>query len=574
MCEFIFESGCTVKDVAVKKTIRSQAMRNFKEKQRQAGPRDGLTSVSWKKNHHVRGTLSAARPLLPAPERAQKLLRETRWLSEATKQDMCPEQADVHDLDRIFNDAGNERRDITGTDMPVIRFPEVSDHRVRHQQLNYAFLTSYYPDSIVATVYEGVNNLSPAAITSKTLNVAWNALCLIHLGTQFRDDRVLDEGRKLHCVGLHLLREEIEKREAITSDSLLDACYTLAHCQIYKMVSHRGKGWQVHVDGLLLLLQRRGVKSIKSPFARATLHKIRQIAAMDQLLRRKRSFLSSPEWLMSRLQQDWCIHTPALQLTDLALQISGALEDTDTALQNWTAGERVSTQDVREISLHIQTLEHELGQWLFQFYCRSGVAQMPYKLLDVDEFPLFEAQCSDMAMLFPRVYDFPNLLSATTHTYIFILYLAIRMAQLDLASLDSTQLATDSDALAVEAEEYASHLCKSLAYLSLQQHRSAGVLACSGPLHWASAWYERSRDIKKLQTCQSIREAFERDCPTPLNLKAPVFTWWMMPRIFEDQGAVAVRALSGFIGGSPDLVTGSTAESEPSFGSQSSLWNV
>lgn len=549
MAEFIFESGATIRDLATKKAIRSQAMRNFRERQRKNGTQDGSTSARRKEPRHIQGTFSATRPLLPAiapnktPEPTTCIGQRSRTRhSNRRSEDSYSVQVEsqLQDLGRAIDGAEADLEEITGIDVALAQCSGFTDHHVWRQQLGYVFLTSYYADSIVSAMYKDRHNFEPGCAAGHTLNAARDALCLIHLGTRFRHERLFEEGNKRHGVALRLLRERIEGLDRITCDGLLDACYTLAHCQIYQSVSHRGKGWQIHIEGLHFLLRRRGVNSIRSPFAHATLHKIRQVTAMDQLLKRKRSFLSSPEWLISRWQNNRGLHMPAVQLTDFALQLSGALEDTDVALKARAAGKPVPGDQVQEISLHIQSLEYELRQWLLKFYHRAGVTQIPYTLTDVAEHPHFETQCSGMALLFPKVYSFPTLLSATIRCYLSILHLVISMAQLDLAGLRPTQLATNSEALAAEADEQASELCRSLAYLSLPSHRSSGALACGGPLYWASAWYERSGDSKKLQACQSVREVLESDCPAPLNLKAPVFTWWMIPSVFEDQDAAAV----------------------------------
>ncbi|KAF2161101.1 hypothetical protein M409DRAFT_28431 [Zasmidium cellare ATCC 36951] len=530
MAAFIFESGATIKDPSTKKAIRSHAMRNVRERQRKEGFRDGLTFPGRKKPRHVRGTFSAARPLLPAIARSER-----DSFSEQTES----QGLQLQDFVQAIDGAQIDSEDSTGTDVALTHCADFANHHVWRQQLGYVFLTSYYADSVVDAMLKDWHNFEPGDAAGATLNASRDALCLMGLGALYRDERLLDEGRKRHCLGLRLLRERIEGPGGVVCDGLLDACYTLAHCQIYQSVSHQGKGWQIHVEGLHFLLRRRGVESIRSPFAHATLHKMRQIATMDQLLKRKSSFLSSPEWLLSWRQNDPGIHTPALQLTDLGLQLSGALEDTDVALHGSTTGKPALGDQLRDVSLRIQSIEYELDKWLLNFYHQYGDVQEPYILTDIAKYPRFETQCHDIASLLPKVYSFPTLLSATTHCYLFILYLAIRMAQMDLAGLHPTQPATDIEALAAEANEYAVHLCRSLAYLSLPQHRSVGVLACSGPLYWASAWYERSGDSKKLQACQSAREVLERDCPTPLNMKAPVFAWWMIPSVFEDQGAFA-----------------------------------
>ncbi|KAK4506096.1 hypothetical protein PRZ48_004061 [Zasmidium cellare] len=544
MAKFIFESGAATQDGATKKAIRSYAMRIVRERQRKED--NGVSPLATrKKPRRFRGTfVPAARPLLPAIAP-----NGTRERVEPQVKDLV-QTVEEGSLDSNGTDLANGHlEDATGTDITLSQYP-LSTHHVWREQLGNLFLVSYYPDSILNAMHKDWHNFEPWDAAGATLNAARDALCLMGLGARFRDERLFDEGRKRHCVGLSLLRERIEGPGSVVCDGILDACYTLAHCQAYQSVSYRSKGWQIHIEGLYFLLRRRGVASIKSPFSHATLHKIRQIVAMDQLITRKRSFLSSEQWLMSKQQNALApsLHRPVLQLTDMALQLSGFLKDVDIALQ---AGITDTTDLIRSVSSNVQSLERELGRWMLGFYYRFNVAQIPYTLTDAAEYPHFETH--DMSLLFPKVYTYPTLLSATTHCYLFTLHLIIRMAQLDLADFPAAKLTNNKEGLVQEADEYASHLCRTLAYLSLPEHRSVGVLACGGPLYWASAWYERSGDSKKLQACRNARDILERECPTPLDLKVPVFTWWMIPSVFEDQGTA--RDTSGFVAALPDPVS-------------------
>ena len=248
---------------------------------------------------------------------------------------------------------------------------------------------------------------------------------------------------------------------------------------------------------------------------------------MDQLLRRKKTFLSSPSWLAATGE----VHQPALILTNIALQISEALQDAEDIAYGRLQKTKSPGVEVDSLLRRMEQLEDDLNQWLLDFYDRSGRDEAPYVQVSLSQYPLFEKRCGTLAGLVCLVYNFPNLLSATSHMYVWVCLLAMRMALVSLAQLRACSRSKSCSTFTDEANECATHLCRSLAFLSAQQHRSAGTLACGAPLYWAERWFESQKDMKRTQLCQKIRHSLEDDSPTPLNLHHPVFTWWMLPNI-------------------------------------------
>lgn len=361
------------------------------------------------------------------------------------------------------------------------------------------------------------------------MKASLDALCLIHLGISHRDQRLLDEGRRVHCAALRLVREDIEKPDAISNDSILGACYTIAHCQIYQEISQLGKGWQIHMEGLYYLLRRRGAASISSPFAQAIFHNVRQIGVMHQLVNRKKTFLSSAQWLSSRNEKQ----QPAFQITNIALKVSELLEDIEFLAAQIKDTDTCPSTDVQGILCRKRGLENALNQWLLDFNNALGSGGSPVILTSISSYPCFEELCGDDGVLIPEVYEFPSLLSATCHCYVWICLLAMQkpFASL-LQQLTSSHRGLRLAMFAQDPEEYATHLMRSLAFISLQKHKSAGILACSGPLYWAETWYEYREDVDMVRFCQRLRESLSQQSSTSLDLRHPCFTWWMLPSIF------------------------------------------
>ena len=116
---------------------------------------------------------------------------------------------------------------------------EVSSGLTWRDQLRQAFITSYYSDPVICANLQFMNTFHGLAPQSAAMDSSRDALCLIHLGIHSRDKRLLHEGRKIHCAALRFIREEIEKPDAIASDSILGACYTVAHCEVSKPFDFR-----------------------------------------------------------------------------------------------------------------------------------------------------------------------------------------------------------------------------------------------------------------------------------------------------------------------------------------------
>ena len=249
---------------------------------------------------------------------------------------------------------------------------------------------------------------------------------------------------------------------------------------------------------------------------------------MKGLLARKKDVLFSlPSWIAA------AEHTPAfsVKLTTTALAIGGALERADSLL----ATKRRKEVDVFNLLADLVQLEGELNNWLIEYYELTGGEGAPYQLVPISRYPSFEKHCQGVAHVVPKVFDFPTFLSATTHAYVWVCLLPVRDAIVQVAKLHPYPLLRPSnqDAILTEAaNETADNLCQSVAFLSSAESSSAGILACGGPLHFASTWYERRQDQEKYVWCDVVRKSLQQNVTTEsvfsLNLHVPVLTWWML----------------------------------------------
>lgn len=298
------------------------------------------------------------------------------------------------------------------------------------------------------------------------------------------------------------------------------------------------------MPGLHSIFKQRGVNSIQSPFAQAVLHNTQQVSVMQGLLTRKNTCFSSSGWVAFGKRSK----KPAVRLTNISLQIAGALEDADLLC----AADDNEEDEVVALLTHLVDLERQLNEWLLDFTKGMEEYCVPYKNVDLTAYPYFMERCGGLAHIFPKVYEFTSFLTATSHMYVWVGLFSVRQAIADVARLHPFPLLrpVDQDAILTAAvEETASNLCKSVPYLSQSERSFAGILASGAPLWSASGWYKRRQDVQRSVWCGVVRDFLQRDIltdgtyETSVNLQQPILTWWMLPDIFEtrQKGSAARR---------------------------------
>ena len=289
------------------------------------------------------------------------------------------------------------------------------------------------------------------------------------------------------------------------------------------------------MDGILHIFQRRGPKSFTSPFARALLHNTRPVAVAVGLLRRPPMFFSSPSWIAAANQTP----TLAVALTNLALRIPILLQKADNLLDSKSPAQA----NIMSVLTGLVQLERQIQDWLLMFYKMESGNMVPYRLANVSKYPSFQSRCGGLAKVFPSVIEFPSFVSSTSHVYVWICLLVLRQTIIDVAALHTYPIVRPQKqeaSLTASANECAINLCQSIAFLTRLEHASCGIVACSGPLHFAIAWFERQQNVQRLVWARHVREFLQRDIllggsyDTSLNIQRPLFVWWMLPDIVID----------------------------------------
>ena len=269
-----------------------------------------------------------------------------------------------------------------------------------------------------------------------------------------------------------------------------------------------------------------------SPFAQALLQNTRPLAVMHGLLKRRPTFFSSPSWIADANKTP----TLAMKLTNLALKIAPLLRKADD-LHMSTRPKQAHTVS---LLTQLTRLERDVQVWLLRFYTLTTAGQSPYRLVSASQYSSFEDRCGGLAHVIRSVIEFPSFLSATTHAYVWMCLLVLRQTILVVARLHPYPLVRPKNqevSLLSGADECALNLCQSIAYLSRPEHASCGIVACGGPLHFASGWFKQQENLHGLLWSRHVREFLQRDVllggsyDTSLDLSRPVLVWWMLPKI-------------------------------------------
>lgn len=413
-------------------------------------------------------------------------------------------------------------------------------------QLKQSFVSSYWSMGVMTSSKAFLHVFQWLAPQSDAMNASRDALCLIHLGVRYRDERLLLEGRTRHIAALRHTQAAISRPNAAFEDCVLGASYTLGHCEVYSVISQNGRGWTGHTGPFQRILEARGPKSIVTPFAHALLQNIRMVEVATSFLNRKASYLFSSEWIAAAKQKHDSL---AFHATNMALQVGAALEKADrlcAVREQPDATIVCMLNDMMELDLALKT-------WLIKADRQSGGDFIPHKTVPTSTFASFYDRCGGLADVFPFAIEFPSFVSATSHIYIWTSLLLLRQAIADVSRLYSYPLLAaahlDQEAmLNASIDECAVSLCQSVAFLSKGNHGFAGIVSCGAPLHFASECFRTRLQQKRLLWSIHVREFLQRDIllggshNTSLDLQKPVFTWWMLPDIFS--GSVELHSLT------------------------------
>lgn len=355
-----------------------------------------------------------------------------------------------------------------------------------------------------------IANLPLVDISSPLLQVSIDTLCLVELGSLYEDESCLHESRARYVRALPMLAHELAKpaSKQMRKDHILAAITILGLCELFDAIAkgnNGGRGWYSHVQGAQQYIRANGADCIATPFGWLLFHNIRHSSLCMGFANRKTAFFAQPKWL--KVTEGLAKTDPFVSLYDLALQIPGILERTDTLFGADSIG-----GDDAGLCRDICQLRTQLTNWLQTHYIDSG--RELYEIVDVRDMKAFASLCLDQTVFrFPSVQVCNQLQLYWTSclTLDFTLLSIYRRLQVTDA-LPRLRLGdvTDREEEDIERDLFveATNYCRSIPYCCEPETASLGRIG-SFLLRIAQSYFERFGHCNETEWCTSVRRTLD-----------------------------------------------------------------
>ncbi|KAF2725421.1 hypothetical protein K431DRAFT_290543 [Polychaeton citri CBS 116435] len=387
---------------------------------------------------------------------------------------------------------------------------------VERTQLYDKFVEGYVPQGPGkrSLHFDYIRLLVDAQETHQSLKDGLDALSLVHVGSQLKDQRLVQQAIKAYSRSLIGLGRAIEEGQALTNDSVLAAATVLSVCEFYDEIKLNGLGWMGHQNGLGQLLAARGPDSLKTDLALMLFFNARHGALAQGLITRKLPLFAQANWRACAFRIPVPDHSTTFY--DLAIQIPGMLERHDLIdLASPTA-----LQSLTELLADCGRLEFDFRNWEIGWQTRFRVEQRkPYWLQKIEDFELLPQLVPDRK--FNEGYMFHQFLEA----YMFNQYWqcmhflreCVESLQLQRQLLDPTWLPDPGTEVTFEElNEYVLHLCRSLPYMCEPETSISGHVAIFLPIRVAAFHFKKHNMWEWLRWIWAVRATiFNRGVSQP-----------------------------------------------------------
>lgn len=341
----------------------------------------------------------------------------------------------------------------------------------------------------------GIPSFVDIAQSSDAMTSALDTAALLYIGSTYSIGDCMSQAQRSYTKALGQLRLELctGNTRSATSFSIM---HILETCELFQRTSSSAlTGWQQHADGNVSLME----EVLGSARQLETWH-----ALSDSLTSSTR--LPFTLWLgLARRQRlkahevFWSQCESQNIILPVAMTVPGELEAADEAVQASNNG------DICHSLVGLARKQQRLHDALEK--CELGKNYPRFTLSISEGFTTSLLQRNDIESLEGLSYLFSNLGSATTHLSYWICMLLLQIARIDLVKtkgITSSPPFPDLSRLIEDANDYANHICKTMAYCTLAKHGFVGKMNVIGPLAFVSGWYRRQEDFSRLQWCERI----------------------------------------------------------------------
>ena len=305
---------------------------------------------------------------------------------------------------------------------------------------------------------------------------ATDAVLLQSLAISSKDDSLMWAAKRKNNEAIARLRSLLSSPRDRDLDEMLLTTDALA------FFDAGSTHWRKHVNGLSALITARGTK-IYDTFA-FMLHPLVLQLLGDALLWRKPFMFGEARWLSAMLPT---CQTRMNRLAYLGCHVPNIANQTDQYLS-----ELQQSKSVYDLLIDsIDSLERSLQEWLSDWYLNEFQDRPPYTMITKSVRLDVGLSASLDTLLLGGHYSFPSLREAFGHNCFWTLLLQLRQARYKLHASSSTTIPAASVAEQTAASEVADSICRSAPFILRAVSDLPSGLACSaGPLILAGRWYK------------------------------------------------------------------------------------
>lgn len=403
-----------------------------------------------------------------------------------------------------FERPPKDRVNTSSSGSTLIRFRSPAAHRL---QLRSTSCAIWFPEDDKGGFSESFSFMTSQAPTTPSLALALDASCLVQVGQEHHNERMLLEGRKMYCDALHFLRLELSRSPSKRSDALLATINVLQ--VIEANICMGGADWRNHSEGAMVVVQRTTKDSKRLQFG------------WSRLVEHQFLMFQFWEGLVSKRPLDGMLTDDAPAILLLAQQIPGLLKRCDeVCLGNG------SEEQAFEIAHRLKDLDADLAHWTAQWNRCMRESRFQLVSADTFAFPAGQTSRDGKSCAFPQVFDFNELVDCVDHFVWCGSMLAIKHAMLDLAFAAQSSHVTPTlaaclptpKALSSAGTACADGLCMGMPYSCELKHGKFGKVVTAAALSVALDWYAQLHDstgskiiMRKLRWCRDAAVAVEND---------------------------------------------------------------
>ncbi|KAK5166418.1 uncharacterized protein LTR77_007961 [Saxophila tyrrhenica] len=483
-----------------RRTVRSQAMKDYRRRQREKKS-SVMSTPELREQLSTDLLYGEFKPLDKSPRRT------TSAVSRSRRQSKSDARADRRQPCSRFD----------GFTLPPISQLSVDPSNVYRM----ALVTAIADDCFMTNDSERFSNISSVleswvAPHTMGMQAANEALALMCLGGSVKDHRIILESRKRHLAATMCLRQEISGRD-FDFDSVMGSAQLILAWSAHGAHEQEGISWEEHVSGLTAIMAASMERTQTAPVHGFLMRQYRHFALMRAFIRRQRMPFDKQTFYLGEGEPDEGGYETLVRVV-LGLPL---LLERSMSLRNVPLSSRGRRQASKLYS-QLHSIEQGLREWLDDFYItqdgvdpgespkQHGVLAARVHMEDIPELHDNDGAGARPETIMGQRHHFSNTLNGLFHAFYWTCQLLIKQTQLDLAKSDPRHdIETEGKLLTQHANDYAAHMVRAIPFLwEAASGQTGKMFTTRGLFHFASEWYERSGNAQLLDYCQEM----ERNC--------------------------------------------------------------